>query len=257
MNEREDWLSDLDSNQDNSLQRAVCYRYTIGQAGGKPRRFPGGLQREKRGNSVVTSRFPTTLRIMFRALQLLISPGSTWVKIATAKRGVVWNLFLELLPLLLITCAAEGYVLAKWGERTGQAGRVLHYEVNSILVLESLQVVLSLAMVFMTGVILRWVGESFHFYPPYRACFTLAVFGFSPFFIIRLGHYLPGLNEWVGPALGALACVYVLYQGVGAVLEPDQTKGFGLYILSALIFTLLCGMDQLLLLMAAQSKLAV
>ncbi len=26
------WLSDLDSNQDNSLQRAVCYRYTIGQA---------------------------------------------------------------------------------------------------------------------------------------------------------------------------------------------------------------------------------
>ena len=27
-----DWLSDLDSNQDKSLQRALCYRYTIGQA---------------------------------------------------------------------------------------------------------------------------------------------------------------------------------------------------------------------------------
>ncbi len=26
-----DWLSDLDSNQDKSLQRALCYRYTIGQ----------------------------------------------------------------------------------------------------------------------------------------------------------------------------------------------------------------------------------
>lgn len=25
------WLSDLDSNQDKSLQRALCYRYTIGQ----------------------------------------------------------------------------------------------------------------------------------------------------------------------------------------------------------------------------------
>ena len=25
------WLSDLDSNQDKGLQRALCYRYTIGQ----------------------------------------------------------------------------------------------------------------------------------------------------------------------------------------------------------------------------------
>lgn len=194
---------------------------------------------------------------MFRALQLLISPGSTWVKIAAAKRGVMWNLFLELLPLLLITCAAEGYVLATWGERTGQVGRVLHYELNSILILESIQIAICLAMVFATGMILRWVSESFHFYPPYRACFTLATFGFSPFFLLRLGHFLPQLNEWVGPALGALMCVFVLYQGVGAVLEPDQTKGFGLYILAVLIFTLLCGMDQLLWLMAAQGKLAI
>ncbi len=29
---KEKWLSDLDSNQDNSLQRALCYRYTIGQS---------------------------------------------------------------------------------------------------------------------------------------------------------------------------------------------------------------------------------
>lgn len=29
--EKEDWLSDMDSNHDNSLQRAMCYRYTIGQ----------------------------------------------------------------------------------------------------------------------------------------------------------------------------------------------------------------------------------
>ena len=27
-----DWLSDMDSNHDKSLQRALCYRYTIGQA---------------------------------------------------------------------------------------------------------------------------------------------------------------------------------------------------------------------------------
>lgn len=29
------WLSDMDSNHDKSLQRALCYRYTIGQRAGK------------------------------------------------------------------------------------------------------------------------------------------------------------------------------------------------------------------------------
>ncbi len=31
----EGWLSDMDSNHDKSLQRALCYHYTIGQTGMK------------------------------------------------------------------------------------------------------------------------------------------------------------------------------------------------------------------------------
>jgi hypothetical protein len=31
----EKWLSDMDSNHDKSLQRALCYHYTIGQTGMK------------------------------------------------------------------------------------------------------------------------------------------------------------------------------------------------------------------------------
>lgn len=31
----EKWLSDMDSNHDKGLQRALCYRYTIGQTGVK------------------------------------------------------------------------------------------------------------------------------------------------------------------------------------------------------------------------------
>jgi hypothetical protein len=30
--ERKNWLSDMDSNHDKGLQRALCYHYTIGQA---------------------------------------------------------------------------------------------------------------------------------------------------------------------------------------------------------------------------------
>ena len=31
----EKWLSDMDSNHDKGLQRALCYHYTIGQTVGK------------------------------------------------------------------------------------------------------------------------------------------------------------------------------------------------------------------------------
>src|ERR1041384_5992952 len=41
-----DWLSDMDSNHDKGLQRALCYHYTIGQARGKLSPH-GGRAKEK------------------------------------------------------------------------------------------------------------------------------------------------------------------------------------------------------------------
>ena len=38
------WLSDMDSNHDKSLQRALCYRYTIGQTSGNLLRLRRGAQ---------------------------------------------------------------------------------------------------------------------------------------------------------------------------------------------------------------------
>jgi hypothetical protein len=209
------------------------------------------------GFSIVSQPCLLTLDDMFRSLQLLISPGSTWAKIAAAKRGVVWILLIELLPLLLITCAIEGYILTRWGERADQFGRVISHPLKSAVTVECIQLAVSLAMVLAAAQILSWVGESFHFYPRFRVCFTLTTFGFSPYLLLRLLHYAPGLNEWVGPALGALGCIYVLYQGVGVVLEPDQTQGFGLFLLSVLTFTLFCGMHQLIVLKIVQGKLPV
>jgi hypothetical protein len=209
------------------------------------------------GNSIVTRQLQFTLEHMFRALQLLVSPGGTWVKIAAAKRGVIWTLSVELLPLLLVTCAFEGYILVRWGEKMGQLGRIIHFTSEQAVIIESVQLAISLGMVVGATQLIRWVGESFHFYPRFSTCFTLATFGLSPYFLLRLLHYASGMNEWVGPCLGALVCGYVLYQGVGVVLEPGQTQGFGLYLLSTLIFILLCGMDQMLLLMLVQGKTAV
>src|SRR5580704_6062532 len=45
------WLSDMDSNHDKSLQRALCYRYTIGQAGTKIT-FPQAGRKGKFGRRI-------------------------------------------------------------------------------------------------------------------------------------------------------------------------------------------------------------
>ena len=39
-NEREDWLSDMDSNHDKGLQRALCYHYTIGHTAEQTNQHP-------------------------------------------------------------------------------------------------------------------------------------------------------------------------------------------------------------------------
>ncbi len=192
---------------------------------------------------------------MCRVLQLLVSPGSTWTKIGTAKKGVLWNFLFELVPLLLVTGALEGAGILHWGGKTGRFSQILQYHSDQVVKIELARIACGLVLVVVAAQIIRWLGDGFDFHPPFRACFTLAVFGFAPYFILRIGYCLPGLNEWVGPALGALGCVFFLYQGVGAVLEPDQTKGFGLYVLSALVFAMFCVMDQLAMLMIMQGRL--
>src|SRR3954462_7065743 len=46
------WLSDMDSNHDKGLQRALCYHYTIGQYAGKVASFPGCAKQIFRFNTV-------------------------------------------------------------------------------------------------------------------------------------------------------------------------------------------------------------
>lgn len=179
------------------------------------------------------------------------------MKIGEAKRGVVWNLLTELLPLLGVTCAAEAFGLMRWGARTGRMTQVLQLPLEEAIKVELTRLAISIILVFAAALFARWVSDGFGFRPPFKACFTLAVFGLAPYFILHMGFCLPALNEWVGPALGALGCVFFLYQGVGAVLQPPQTQGFGLYVLSALVFAMFCLVDHLVLLMMLQGRIPV
>ena len=71
---------------------------------------------------------------------------------------------------------------------------------------------------------------------------TVMAYGFGPIILARILDGFPQLNTWVCWAIGAVGSVSVLYHGIGMILRPDQTKGFGLYLMAIIIVVLMSGL---------------
>lgn len=188
---------------------------------------------------------------------LIFAPLRTWEQIAKAKRGVAAIVFLFLLPLMLLCSLAEGFALTKWGEKRGIESHIVIIPQDLAIRFEVVQLLLGLAMVFLAAKILEWVAEGFHFYPRYAQSFTVIAYGYSPTFLARFMDCFPGVNTWLSWSLGVVASVYVLYHGVALVLQPDQTKGFGIYLMCILILTLLGGSMHLFALQILHQKIGM
>ena len=193
---------------------------------------------------------------MLNAVQLFFSPFATWQKIAIAKKGVAFTALLYLAPLLLLVCASECYALVVLSEKDSLFSH-MKLPLDRAIRVEVCQWIAGMILVFIAAKMIRWIGESFNFYPPFERCFTLAAYGLGPFFMAHFLNCIPGMNPWITAAIGIFGCIYVLYQGTGVVLEPEQTKGFGLYIMIAILFSMLSAMMHILWMMAIQGKIPV
>jgi hypothetical protein len=176
---------------------------------------------------------------MIKALQLIITPFPAWEKIALSQRGILWTLFTHLLPLAALTLAVEGYLLTRWGmsgsemrmHRVVSPDLAARYAATYFLVL--------LGSVFITALVLKWSSESFNLSATYTQWFVVMAYGHSPIFLVRILDGIPQLNTWLCWAIGAVAAASVLYHGIGMMLRPEQTKGFGLYLMTAMILVLM------------------
>ena len=191
---------------------------------------------------------------MIRALQLIFSPTETWQKIELARRGVLWVFFLSLLPLMVLSGLAEGYALLRWGGRTGELDRQTTISLDLALRYELAQLVLGQVMLFVGAKFVQWIADGFHLKINYTACFTATAYTLSPIFLLRFLDSYPGINTWVCWAIGVLLAVSVLYHGVGPVLKPDQTKGFGFFLLLTMFLVLITGLSHFVALAVLDQK---
>jgi uncharacterized membrane protein YecN with MAPEG domain len=181
---------------------------------------------------------------MIKALLLIFDPVATWDGILRARRGMVSILVVYLLPMLLLVSACEAYGLIHWGKWQGEALRLKYFSVGEAVVVETAQLLLSLAVVFAGAKMVKSIGETFRGRHTYAQAFETVAYSLSPLFLLRLFDAFKEVSPWVTWAIGITLCIATLYHGAPRMMEPDPSHAFGLYLMSALLLTLVTGLAR-------------
>lgn len=183
---------------------------------------------------------------MIKAFLLLFEPVQAWDKVARAQRSVGMVLLTFLLPMMLLTGAAEGYGLVTKGKVRKDEGysSLRKFPLSEAVVYEVGQGLLYVIVALVAAKTLKSLGETFHGRHSFRQAFTTIAYGLSPLFVARLFDGFPSVNPWTTWTIGIFFCVVVLYQGLPRVMMPDPPHAFGLYLMNSLLLILITGLTR-------------
>ena len=191
---------------------------------------------------------------MIRAFQMIFSPEGVWPKIAEKNRHFVFVLLLSTLPLILGTLAIEGYGLDRLGESFGEFGRVNKPRPMIYKYLAS-HLIGDLFVLFFGAYVLLSVARSFNSFSTYSQAFTTVAIASSPIFLMHAPDGIPALPSEVCWGIGFALAIRGLYHGVAVNMKPEQTKGFGLFIVSVFIIGVLSGLAHFISLAILRGKM--
>jgi hypothetical protein len=181
---------------------------------------------------------------MIEALFLIFNPAWAWDRVAKARRGLGFLLMFYLLPMILTVSAAEGFSLMKWGRRQWESSQNNIFTAGEMTIYEIAQLLATLAVVFICAQIVKALANASHARRNYTEGFTVAAYGLSPLFLLRLLDVIPAINPWLPWALGMMLCVGTLYHGLPRLMQPDPTQAFGLYLICSVMFIMVTGLQR-------------
>ena len=200
---------------------------------------------------------------MIKALLLVFEPVMTWDNIARAKRSAKWVLLVYLIPLILVTLAAELAGLVYFGKASVYLGKPqefggrLKLSQTLLITYGTAQLLASFLQVGLGARIVRGMAQTFHSRNTYGQCFALTAYAYSPLFLLRLLDAFPDMYPWASFGIGIVLTIATLYHGVPRVLEPDPPDAFGLYICSMLLLACLAGVLRYFTLLVLAGKIHV
>jgi uncharacterized membrane protein YecN with MAPEG domain len=181
---------------------------------------------------------------MIKALLLIFEPAATWDGILRTRRGIVSILAVHLLPLLLLASACGAYGLIHWGKWQGDVRRLKTFSVSEAVLVEAVQFLLSLVVVFAGAKMVKSIGETFRGRHTYTQAFEAVAYSLSPLFLLQFFDAFTGVSPWVTWAIGITLSITALYHGIPRMMEPDPAHAFGLYLTSALLLALVTALAR-------------
>jgi hypothetical protein len=192
---------------------------------------------------------------MLNGLMLVFEPIATWDRVSRARPGVVYVLATTVLPLLLLTGAAEAYGLMNWGKLLGEVPRIKIFTPAEAVGFEVIQFGLYVVVLLLSVKAINAIGATFHARHTYTQTFATVSYSLTPFFVLRFLDCLPAISGWVSWGIGMALTIAVLYHGVPRMMDPDPSHAFGLYFMSCLILVVSTGAVRLLTLWYLEGKL--
>ena len=113
----------------------------------------------------------------------------------------------------------------------------------------------SLVVILAGSFLLKSVAQSFGVLCTFGGCFVLMACGFMPIFLLRVLDGIPQVNTWICWGIGAALSLRILYHGVALWLKPEQTKGFGVFLVSIVYTFVLSGLVHFAAIQVLHGKL--
>ncbi len=173
---------------------------------------------------------------MIKAVILIFKTGAAWERVEKARRNLGPLLALYLFPMMLLVAVMEGFGLVECGEpQAGVFRHIQKFTAGQVVIYETAQSLLTLLVIVICGVSIKYLGENFHGRYTYQQTFTLVIYGLSPMFLLRLLDAVPAVIPWVTWGIGIALSIKVLHQGVWFVMQPAPPNAFALYFMSSLL----------------------
>ena len=174
---------------------------------------------------------------MINALLLLISPGPTWKRLASANRSA-WVVFLfSFLPVLLIACSFEAWALWAFGDYNSSIQRQQKVELDLAIRYGTSQVLMGIVSLLVASIAIINVTRGIAIRTSFSQVFITLAYSFSSLYLFRFLDAWIFMNTWVVCAIAIVFAFGVLYTAMPHFIKPDPAKAFGLYLTMVVILS--------------------
>lgn len=183
---------------------------------------------------------------MIKVFFLIFEPAVAWDRIAQARRGFAYITAVHLLPLILLGSAFEAWGLGRHGKWQPKFQMYKDFSRPDIISFETIQILLFLAVVFVSAFLVYKISQTFQDRLTFLQAFTTIAYGFSPMFLLHFLDASAAMHPIVPWLTGMGFVIWILYQGIPRVMQPDPTHAFGVYLSTTMVVILTSGLARLI-----------